>query len=152
MNLTDKITTKRILVDGSTYSVAAGTSVLTSSVIDTLGYEGVRIILGVGAITANAVTSFKLQQSSDDGSADAYSDIEGSSVTIADDDDNQVVVSDVWRPQKRYLKVVTTRGTQNAVVDFLLAELYEPRVLPATTSHATVVATEKFASPDEGTA
>lgn len=132
--------------------VAAGTSVQTSSVIDMAGYDGVKINTAFGAITTGAVTSVKLQQSSDDGAADAYSDLEGSSVTVADDDDNQVVIHDLYRPQKRYVKVVVTRGTQNAVIDGITAMRYGARKHPTTDDSATIVSRKLLASPDEGTA
>lgn len=133
-------------------AVAAGTSAQTSSVIDTAGYDGVKIYSAFGAITAGAATSVKLQQSSDDGSSDAYSDLEGSSITVADDDDNQVVIHDLYRPLKRYIKVVISRATQNAVIDGVLAVRYGAKKLPATNDSSTIVALESYASPAEGTA
>lgn len=133
-------------------AVAAGTSAQTSSVIDTAGYDGVKIYSAFGAITAGAATSVKLQQSSDDGSSDAYSDLEGSSITVADDDDNQVAIHDLYRPLKRYIKVVISRATQNAVIDGVLAVRYGAKKLPATNDSATIVALESYASPAEGTA
>lgn len=148
--ITNSITTKRVMPDGSGYTVAAGTTDLTSAAIDTAGYQGARIIIGFGAITANAVTSVKAQQCDTEGGD--YADLAGSAITVADDDDNQIVVIDIFRPQERYLKTIIDRGTQNAVVDFMIVELYNPRVIPAATSDATVVATEKHTSPDEGTA
>lgn len=133
-------------------AVAAGTSDQTSSVIDTLGFDGVKIYSAFGTITSGAVTSVKVQQSSDDGSADTYADLEGTSVTVADDDDNQVVVHDIYRPRERYLKVVIDRGTQNAVIDGVIAVLYGARVQPVTNDASTVVSREVHASPAEGTA
>lgn len=133
-------------------AVAAGTSAQTSSVIDTRGYDGVKIYSAFGAITAGAVTSVKLQQSSDDGSADAYSDIEGSSVTVADDDDNQVVIHDLHRPQKPYIKVVISRAAQNAVIDGVTAIRYSARKLPTSDDSATIVSRKLLVSPAEGTA
>lgn len=132
--------------------VVAGTSDQTSSAIDTAGYDGVKIVTALGAITAGAVTSVKLQQSSDDGSADDYSDILGSGQSFADTDDNKVAVHDVFRPQKRYLKVVVDRGTQNAVIDSIVATLYAARKLPTTDDSTTVVGRKVLVSTAEGTA
>lgn len=132
--------------------VVAGTTDQTSSAIDTLGFDGVKIYSAFGTITSGAVTSVKVQQSSDDASADAYADLEGTSITVADDDDNQVVVHDIYRPRERYLKVVIDRGTQNAVIDGIIAVLYGGRVQPATNDASTVVSREVHASPAEGTA
>lgn len=150
--LSPAVKTIRLKVDGTNFEVAAGTTDLTSEAVDMAGFEGVRFICGFGAITAGAATSVKAQQSSDDGASDAYADLEGTAITVADDDDNQVTIIDVFRPRERYLKHVVDRGTQNAVVDFLIAELYGARQEPTTDDTATVVAREVHLSPAEGTA
>lgn len=151
MNITNGIVTKRIRPDGSTYLVAAGAADVTSDVVDTAGYEGVRFILGFGAIVANAVTSVKAQQGALSNGSD-LADLEGAGITVADDDDNQVVVIDVFRPQERYVALKTLRATQNSTIDFCIAELYGRRKEPVTHTDATVIATEMHVSPDEGTA
>lgn len=132
--------------------VAAGTTAQTSSAIDTSGFDGVKIYSSFGAITATAVTSVKVQQSSDDGVADTYADLLGTSVNVAADDDNQVVVHDIYRPRERYLKVVISRATADAVIDGVVAVLYDQRTAPTTDDAATVVARETHTSPAEGTA
>lgn len=98
-------------------AVAAGQTAQTSSAIDMRNFEGCIFISAFGAITASAVTSVKIQQSSDDGSADTYADLLGTSISVADDDDNQIVIHDILRPRERYLKAVISRGTANAVID-----------------------------------
>lgn len=132
--------------------VAAGTSAQTSSAIDMQGFDGVKIYSAFGAITSGAATSVKVQQSSDNASADAYADLLGTSVTVADDDDNQVVVHDIYRPKERYLKVVISRATQNAVIDGIIAVLYGASKMPTTDDSSTVVGRETHVSPAEGTA
>jgi hypothetical protein len=53
-------------------------------------------------------------------------DLAGSLHTaLADTDGNKCLVTDVFRPQKRYVRAVVTRGTANAVIDGVIA-------LPAT--------------------
>lgn len=150
MQLTNLIKTKRVMPDGSGYAVAAGATDVTSTAIDTQGYEGLRLILGFGAITSGAVTSVKAKQC--DTSGGSYADLEGSSVTVADDDDNQIVTIDIYRPRERYIKLFTARATQNSVIDFLIVELYGSRTIPADNADATVIATELHVSPAEGTA
>lgn len=150
MNLSQKIKTIRVKPDGTNYNAAAGSSDATSEYIDTAGFEGIRLVVGLGAIVANAVTAVRVQQC--DTSGGSYADLEGSSVTVADDDDYQCVVIDIFRPRERYLKVVTDRATQNATVDFILAELYGARVEPTTDDTATVISREVHRSPAEGTA
>ncbi|HYE85975.1 MAG TPA: hypothetical protein VEA16_06450 [Vicinamibacterales bacterium] len=151
-SLTRNTLTKRVKVDGTNWTLSAGTSDANSSVIDTAGYDGVRFIIGFGAITSGAVTSIKVQQGADSGLSDA-ADLEGSAITVADDDDNQIAITELLRPQERYVRLVTDRGTQNAVVDFLLVELFKARSGPVTQdTSATVIAAEVATSPAEGTA
>lgn len=148
-DISKTIETKRVKPDGSTYAVAAGTTDLTSDAIDTAGYEGVRIIIGFGAITSGAVTSVSVQECSSSGGT--YAALEGSKQTVADTDDDKVLVWDIQRPRLRYLNTLIDRGTQNAVVDFMVVELYHPKVMPVTQG-ATVIGQETWISPPEGTA
>lgn len=150
MNLSTALKTIRLKVDGTNYTGAAGTTDLTSEYVDTQGYEGARFICGFGAITSTAVTSTKVQQC--DTSGGTYADLTGTAQTVADDDDNQVTVTEIVRPRERYLKHVVDRGTANAVVDFLLVELFGPMKSPTTDDTATVVGREVHVSPAEGTA
>jgi hypothetical protein len=150
MNLSTSIKTLRLKVDGTNYTGAADTSDLTSEYVDTQGFEGCRFVVGFGALTSTAVTSIKVQQC--DTSDGSYSDLTGTSITVADDDDNKIAIVDIYRPRERYLKLVTDRGTANAVVDFLVAELYGATAHPVSQSSSIVISQEVHASPAEGTA
>lgn len=130
---------------------AAGTTDLTSAWIDTAGYEGVLFIYALGTITSGAVTVLKAQQAAaSDGTGAA--DLEGTSVTIADTDDNKLFYIDVYRPRERYVAAVLDRGTQNAVLDYGLAIRYGAKKLPVSQSSTYVAGGETHASPAEGTA
>lgn len=150
MNLSTSIKTLRLKVDGTNYTGSADTSDLTSEYVDTQGFEGCRFVVGFGALTSTAVTSIKVQQC--DTSDGSYSDLTGTSITVADDDDNKIAIVDIYRPRERYLKLVTDRGTANAVVDFLVAELYGATAHPVSQSSSIVISQEVHASPAEGTA
>ncbi|MBA3483492.1 MAG: hypothetical protein H0T51_16915 [Pirellulales bacterium] len=116
-------------------AVAAGITDVNSTAVDMKGFGSVQFIVSMGAITAAAVTSAKLQGSSDNSS---FSDLEGTAVTIADDDDDQVFGLDLSHPRHRYVRCVLDRGTQNAVLDGIIAVQYladrEPVTQPATTT------------------
>jgi len=133
-------------------AVAAGTTDQTSSAVDMAGFEDCTFIAAFGALTATQVTQMKAQQSSDDGVADAYSDLEGTLTgPLADGDGNKLMVLEVYNPAKRYLKLVIDRGTANAVIDGVVAIQSQARVLPVT-QPSTVAFTEVHRSPAEGTA
>lgn len=149
--ITNNMKTYRVKPDNSGWTVAAGTTdTLESTYVDTAGFQGCRFIIGFGAITANAVTTCKVEQC--DTSGGSYADLLGTAISVADDDDSQIVVMDIFQPRERYLKSVITRATANAVVDFLIVELYGPTTVPAVRTDATVVATEISIAPAEGTA
>lgn len=131
-------------------AVAAGTTDVECTAIDMQGFESVVFGIMVGAITANAVTGAHVQQSSDNGVADAFSDLAGTAVSIADDDDNGMVLVEVVKPQKRYVKLIIDRATQNAVVDGAFALQYNGRKEPVT-QPVSIVATGVTYSPEEGT-
>ena len=150
MNLSNGIKTIRMEADDSTFLVAAGSADILSEYVDTAGFEGVRFVIGFGAITSGAATSVKIKQC--DTSGGSYADLEGTSITVADTNDNDVAIIDVYRPRERYLKVATLRATQNSAVDFLIAELYGARKVPTTEDSATVISREVHSSPAEGTA
>ena len=132
-------------------AVAAGTTDVNSTGVDMNGYDDVTFVVDFGAITATAVTSVKAQQSDDDAVADAYSDLEGTSVSVADDDDAGIVVLQVHKPLKRYVRCVIDRGTENAVIDTAVAVQSMAHEEPVT-QDSTVVGSEYHVSPAEGTA
>lgn len=140
----------KISIASTTTAGAAGTSAITSSAIDMAGYDNCCFLVPLGAIVSGAVTSLKLQQSSDDGGSDDYTDVTGTSITIADTDDDKLKYLDVKRPGKRYLKLVISRATQNATVGGIIAIQYGARSRPVT--QGTNVAGEQHASEAEGTA
>jgi len=131
-------------------AVAAGTSDVNSAVVDTQGFASCTFLVAFGAITAGAVTSCKVQQGAASDLSDA-ADLAGTAVTVADDDDNQLVAIEVVEPRERYLRCVVDRGTQNAVIDGVVAIQTRAKRLPVTHDATTVVGSELHVSPAEGT-
>jgi len=130
----------------------AGTADINGATLDMLGYEGVLMIVNFGVITGGAVTSIKAQQDTASGMGTA-ADLEDTGQTIADTDDEKTFYIDLYRPQKRYVRLVVDRGTQNAIVASATYIQYgqkSGRKAPVT--HGTNVAGELHVSPDEGTA
>lgn len=129
--------------------VSAGTSSTTSSTVDTLGYAGVRFVASFGALTASNVTNLKVQGSSDDVS---YADLTGTATAnLGDAGSGKLLIVEVFKPQQRYLRASVQRGTANAVINGVFAELYRP-AFAGVTADATVGAQEVHNSPAAGTA
>lgn len=133
-------------------AVAAGTTSQNSTGVNCEGADAVTFIAAFGTITSGAVTSIKAQQSSDDGSADDYSDIAGSSCTVADDQDNKIAVLEIVRPLKKYVRLVVVRGTQNAVIDGVFAVATHARKVPVSQGSTVITTSKTLPGPEEGTA
>jgi hypothetical protein len=113
-------------------ATAAGTSTVNGSSVDCLGYEGVRFVCLLNTLTATQVTSMKIQGSLD--GATNWTDMGPSSTgNAADADSNKLLISEIFRPNTfRYLRPVVVRGTANAALDGVIAELFLARVEPVT--------------------
>jgi len=127
--------------------VAAQTDI-TSSEVDTQGCEGVIFVIPFGTITGSAVTSIYAQQDTVTGMGTA-ADLEGTSQTVADTDDNTTFYIDIVKPRERFVHVIVDRGTQNAVVGSITAIKYGVRKVPVT--QPTGTSGETHVSPAEGT-
>lgn len=135
-------------------ATAAGTGdTITGTAIDMSGFNGACFIVAFGAITASAVTTVKLQQSDDSGgSPDDFSDIVGTAVSVADDDDTSMAYIDLIRPTKRYVRVAVVRATANSVIDGAVCLQYGAHATPVTHDATTVLGGETHDDAAEGTA
>ena len=132
-------------------AVSAGTTDVESSSVDMKGFDAVAFEVAFGTITTGAVTSCKLQGSHDNSSwTGVNGDLVGTGVTVADDDDNQIFVLDLDRSIFRYVRCVVDRGTQNAVVDSIVAHQYKADKQPVSQPNTTTV--EYNHAPALGTA
>jgi hypothetical protein len=114
------------------------------------GYQGCLIIVKMAAITGGAATSIKAQV--DDAVAfGSPEDIEGSSITIADDDDNQIFVLDVRNVPQRFLRVYLSRATQTAACDAIYVR-YGPDSMPQVNDVTDALTSETHIWKAVGTA
>lgn len=122
---------------------------LTTTSIDTRGYDWCRIIVSLGAIDI-AMTALKVGESDTDGS---YSDITGlvfgtstnsagsTSALPTASDDNDIFVFDIdLRGRKRYLDVTATAADSSTAGTYacIIAELWRGEKEPATATEAGV--------------
>ena len=125
----------------------SGTTAVTSSSVDMAGFTGALFFTSFGTAAAN--NTLVAQQSSDDGSADAYADLEGTSVSAGTSDED--VWIDLINPQKRYLLVVATpAGT--STVESIWCLQYGARAVPQDNTTTGTITGEQHNYPDEGTA
>lgn len=120
--------------------------------LDMAGFEGVMMVVKFADIAAGAATTIKAQQSDDNGVADDWSDLAGTGIAVAADDDNQVFIIDLVKPTKRWVRVVVDKDAANATNECALYLQYGPRDLPVAQTVANEVTYERHVSPDEGAA
>ena len=75
---------------------AAAATDIESASIDMTGFDSVAFIVAMGEITSGATTSANAEQSADNSS---FAELLGTGITIADDDDNQLVLLDIHQPR-----------------------------------------------------
>lgn len=138
------------LLDGVDYTSAAAARQMAS--VDMANAEWVMAIVKFATIAASAVTSIKWQQSSDNGSADDWTDLEGTGITVAADDDNQVFASVLTKPRKRYVRLAIVKDGTNAAAESGVYITGGNRTLPALANITDDVTVEVHHSPAEGTA
>lgn len=132
-------------------AVAAGQATTNCTAVDMVGFDSVTFVALIGAIVSTGTVTVKAQQSSDNGSTDAFSDLEGTALAYTDADDNKVAVLEIRQPQKRYVRAVITTATANGTIDGVLAMQTHALAEPVTQS-TTVVGAELHLAPAEGTA
>lgn len=125
---------------------SAGTSTLTSSIIDTAGYQGVVFCTSVS--TANATNSIKVQQNTANQTT-GMADLEGTSVTSGTSDEDLII--EVHKPAERYLQVVVTRGA-STTCESIWAILYGGDASVSVSGVSGTAAAELHVTPAEGTA
>lgn len=140
-NLSPNVVTKRI-----SNAVAAGATDVVCTVIDTTGFQGIRAIALLGALTATQVTSLFAEHSDDNVTFAAIAGARTSNA--ADADGNKMLVLEICEPTKRYLRFTVDRATANAVVDGVIAELFRASLVPVT-GDASVISQVVISSPDD---
>ena len=142
-----------VRIDRIKTAQSVGTGSVTSDTVDlgaAEGFDSVLFLVLFGTIT-DGTPKVKARQGAESDMSDA-ADLEGTSTAGAITDDNKMLALNIHRPLERYVDCVVTRGgSTGAVVDGVLALLYDSKKEPVTQS-SDVAAHEKHVSPAEGTA
>ena len=110
----------------------------TGAAVDMSGYEGVTFILAMGAGDEGSAASLKAQGSHNNSD---WVDLDHPAVEISDDDENGLVILEVYRPLYRYIRPVVERedsGTDGFALDGIIAIQHGARKLPVTQSEDVV--------------
>jgi len=119
-------------------SISSGASV-DGTGVDCLGYETLLVDIEIGLATTGNVT-VKLQESSDNGSSDAYADITSATTgAISDTGDNEPYLIDVnLSERERYIRAVATVAGGGTVVCGVSCHLAKGRHAPPAQDNTVV--------------
>lgn len=127
-------------------AAAAGQTKLTTDTIDMAGWTGVVFIVHLGDVSDGSVLGLTAEHSDDDDSG--FADLGGalSFTAGASDADNKLLILDIVRPEKRYVRASLTRTTANAAVNGITAIKYEGPHVPIVQGD-TVLASAVLPNP-----
>jgi hypothetical protein len=127
-------------------AASAAQTELVTDTIDMAGWTGVVFVAALGDVTTGSVLGFKAMHSDDDDSN--FADLDGALAFTAggSDADNKLMILDVVRPEKRYLRASLTRTSANAIVSGIYAIKYEGPHVPITQGD-TVLKSAVLANP-----
>jgi hypothetical protein len=114
-------------------AVAAGTSAVDGSSVDMQDYDGVCFVALLNTVVSGAQIDLGPQESSDNVSFGATV-AAAQTPTVTDSggaSSNKFLVSEVYRPAKRYVRPELRRQTQNVTVDGIIAIQFRGRVKPS---------------------
>lgn len=134
---------------------AAGTGTTNGTHVDMKGFNSVTFYCLIGSIGSGSPlgsVAVKAQQAAEITSPETFADLEGTSITYANDDDNQVAILEIDSPGERYVRPVIVRSGGTSVIDGVIAVQTKSYDEPVTHDVTTVVASEYHLSPAEGTA
>ncbi len=135
----------------SALDYASGSADRDGAVLDMQGGHSVLAVVKFATIAAGAVTTIKMQQGDQANLSDAV-DLEGTGLSVAADDDNQVFWSDLYLPTKRYVRLYIDKDGSNATAEMAFYIQYGPKVKPCDNNIADTITGELHVSPDAGTA
>lgn len=123
-------------------NTAAGTTdTLNGDIVDLRDFDSACLIAVMGDVTINAVGTLKAYCGDAAALGDgAYKAITATFTADATSADNKLVILDVIRPGKRYVRADFVRATANIAVESIIVIRYNARAIP-TTQPADVVAT-----------
>jgi len=111
----------------TTFTLAAGTTDVNSSAVDTQGYMEATFVWIFGDNADTATFTGKIQGSAD--GSTGWADITGATTSFtagATDTDNEMLAVAITSPLNRYVRAVSDRGTANTALNGLLCVLGMP--------------------------
>lgn len=123
----------------SVAATAAETAITTGDILDLAGYDSVCAIAILGEVTTASVPTLKAYIGDDSTLAGgAYCTTTAMHTASGNDADNTLLVLDVVKPGKRYIRFDLTRASANSVIDSIIAIRYNARTIPVAQDETEV--------------
>jgi len=102
--------------------------------VDMNGWNGVRFIVHVGAMTATATLDAKVQTHEDASFGTGTVDVSGAALTqiLAATGGGKVYAIDVWRPGEQFVRIVVTQATAAVLASATATRYRRTGRIPAT--------------------
>lgn len=122
-------------------AAVAGTSTLTTDVVDTQGFNSIAFIVSLGDVTDTSVLTLTAKTNTANSVSSPTPTTLAQTVTFTADAtsaDNKLLILDLHRPRDRYVFATLARATANAVVNGIYAVLYNAAERPVTQDAAVI--------------
>lgn len=129
----------------------SGTADRTGAIIDMSGYDGVLMMVKLAAVTTSGTNSIYAQSGAASNLSDAQA-LAGTKIDIADDDDNQIFIIDLFQPAEQYVRLYVDKDTSHACAESAIYIQYGAHSRPVNNTVTDAVTYERHSTPDEGTA
>jgi hypothetical protein len=114
-------------------TVAGTADTLAGDIVDLAGYDSVCFVAILGDVTNTAVVTLKAFAGDASALGDGAYKTATATVTATETTaDDKLLILDVIRPGKRYVRADLVRATANVVVDGIIAYRYNARTIPTT--------------------
>lgn len=128
---------------------AAGSTVLTSGVLDMQGFNSVIFETLIGALTTGQVKGVISVNAGNLSNGSDMAPLGGATITINDTDTGKLEVIEIVKPTAfRYLQLVITRNAQAAAISSVVATAYGAHRGPTSDDPTTVAQTVVVIDPE----
>lgn len=133
---------KTIMASAAT---AAGTGQINSSIIDTAGYDRVAFIVHLGVVTDASLINVAIQDAADNATTNMTNIGVTANLNASTSSNTNILVSAMGQ-QKRYVRVIVNRATQNAAVSTITCLLGGTKSKPVSADTTIAASAEAVAT------
>lgn len=119
----------------SANAVASGTTNVAGSEVDMSGWDGVVFVCDVQTATSDDVNKLTAQMAAS--TTATFEAIANSSISSTAGQDNMLLVTDCYKPGKRYVRPLLTRGSTGTSAGAIVAVQYHGKSSPVSWSSSS---------------